>query len=75
MPGLIRPDLQVRFPTAGPAVHFLRRHGIAFTEHPYRYEDRGGARVSARELGVAEHAIVKTLVMEDGATTVDVGLE
>lgn len=51
--------------SATPAVHFLRKHGVAFTEHPYRYEDRGGTRVSARELGVAEHAIVKTLVMED----------
>ena len=48
-----------------PAIHFLRRHGVAFTEHPYRYEERGGTRVSARELGVDEHAVVKTLVMED----------
>jgi Cys-tRNA(Pro) deacylase len=43
----------------------LRRHGVPFTEHPYRYEDHGGTRVSARELGVDEHAVVKTLVMED----------
>jgi Cys-tRNA(Pro) deacylase len=50
---------------ATPAIHFLRRHGIAFTEHPYRYEERGGTRVSARELGVDEHAVIKTLVMED----------
>lgn len=48
-----------------PAIHVLRRHHIAFTEHPYRYEDHGGTRVSARELGVAEHEVVKTLVMED----------
>lgn len=48
-----------------PAIHFLRRHGIAFTEHLYRYEERGGTRVSARELAVDEHAVVKTLVMED----------
>jgi prolyl-tRNA editing enzyme YbaK/EbsC (Cys-tRNA(Pro) deacylase) len=34
-------------------------------EHPYRYEDRGGTRVSARELGVDEHVVVKTLVMQD----------
>jgi len=38
---------------------------VAFGEHPYRYEDRGGTRVSARELGVDEHAVVKTLVMQD----------
>ncbi len=47
--------------SATPAVHFLRRHGVAFGEHPYRYEDRGGTRVSARELGIDEHIVVKTL--------------
>jgi Cys-tRNA(Pro) deacylase len=46
-------------------VHFLRRHHVPFTEHPYRYEEHGGTRVSARELGVDEHAVIKTLVMED----------
>ena len=50
---------------ATPAIHFLRKHGVTFSEHPYRYEDRGGTRVSARELGVDEHAVVKTLVMQD----------
>ncbi len=49
-------------------MHFLRRHGVAFTEHVYRYEERGGTRVSARELGVDEHAVIKTLVMEDEAS-------
>jgi Cys-tRNA(Pro) deacylase len=53
--------------SATPAVHFLRKHGIAFTEHPYRYEEHGGTRVSSRELGVDERAVVKTLVMEDEA--------
>jgi Cys-tRNA(Pro) deacylase len=48
-----------------PAVHALRRHHVTFTEHPYRYEDRGGTRVSSRELGVPEHIVVKTLVMQD----------
>ena len=51
--------------SATPAVHALRRLGVAFTEHPYRYEERGGTRVSSRELGVPEHVVVKTLVMED----------
>ena len=51
--------------SATPAVHFLRRHDVAFEEHPYRYEDRGGTRVSARELGVDEHIVVKTLAMQD----------
>lgn len=50
---------------ATPAVHALRRHGIAFTEHEYRYELKGGTRVSSRELGVDEHRVVKTLVFED----------
>ncbi|HET9369438.1 MAG TPA: Cys-tRNA(Pro) deacylase [Vicinamibacterales bacterium] len=53
--------------SATPAVHMLRKHGVAFTEHPYRYEERGGTPVSARELGVDEHAVVKTLVMDDEA--------
>ncbi|MEW6322341.1 MAG: Cys-tRNA(Pro) deacylase [Acidobacteriota bacterium] len=51
--------------SATPAVHALRKHGVAFTEHTYRYEPRGGTRVSSRALGVDEHAVVKTLVMED----------
>ena len=48
-----------------PATRLLREKGVAYTEHPYRYEERGGTRVSARELGVDEHAVVKTLVMQD----------
>jgi Cys-tRNA(Pro) deacylase len=51
--------------SATPAVHFLRRHGVAFGEHPYRYEEHGGTRTSARELGVDEHLVIKTLVMQD----------
>ncbi len=48
-----------------PAVRVLREQGVAFTDHIYPYEERGGTAVSARELGVPEHAVVKTLVMED----------
>jgi Cys-tRNA(Pro) deacylase len=47
------------------AVRVLREHGVVFTDHPYAYEERGGTAVSARELGVDEHAVIKTLVMED----------
>lgn len=47
------------------ATRLLRRHGVTYREHLYRYEERGGTRVSARELGVDEHAVIKTLVMED----------
>ena len=50
-----------------PAIRALREHAVAFTEHSYKYEDRGGTRVSARELGVDEHTVVKTLVMQDEA--------
>lgn len=48
-----------------PATQFLRKHGIAHSTHLYDYEEHGGTRVSARELNVDEHAVVKTLVMED----------
>jgi Cys-tRNA(Pro) deacylase len=47
------------------ATRTLRELGVEYTEHLYRYEEKGGTRVSARELGVDEHAVVKTLVMED----------
>ncbi len=50
-----------------PATAFLRKLGVPFTEHPYAYEDKGGTAVSARELGVDEHHVVKTLVMQDEA--------
>ncbi len=51
--------------SATPATVFLKRQAVTFTEHPYTYEEHGGTQVSARELGVDEHAVVKTLVMED----------
>lgn len=50
-----------------PAIRLLKEHKVAFTEHLYRYEEHGGTLVSARELGVDEHQVVKTLVMEDDA--------
>jgi len=48
-----------------PAVRALRAAGVAFTDHPYAYEEKGGTAVSARELGVDEHCVVKTLIMEE----------
>lgn len=48
-----------------PATQFLRRQGVAFTEHVYAYVERGGTAESARQLGVDEHQVVKTLVMQD----------
>jgi Cys-tRNA(Pro) deacylase len=48
-----------------PATQFLRRHGVVFTEHVYEYVEHGGTEESARQLGVPEHEVVKTLVMQD----------
>jgi Cys-tRNA(Pro) deacylase len=48
-----------------PATQFLRRHGIAFTEHAYDYVEHGGTAESAAQLGLSEHQVVKTLVMLD----------
>ncbi len=50
-----------------PAVRELRRAGVEFTEHPYAYVERGGTAAFARETGVDEHVVIKTLVMEDDA--------
>jgi Cys-tRNA(Pro) deacylase len=47
------------------AIKFLKSHKVAFSNHLYAYEEHGGTKVSARELNVAEHAVVKTLVFED----------
>lgn len=52
-------------PPETPATQYLRQHRIAHSNHLYHYEEHGGTRVSARELNVGEHAVVKTLVMED----------
>ena len=48
-----------------PATKFLHKHGVAHSNHLYEYEEHGGTSVSARELNVAEHAVVKTLVMQN----------
>ncbi|ALC16055.1 membrane protein [Desulfuromonas soudanensis] len=47
------------------AIRQLRQAGVSFTGHPYAYEEKGGTAVSARELGVDEHQVIKTLIMED----------
>jgi prolyl-tRNA editing enzyme YbaK/EbsC (Cys-tRNA(Pro) deacylase) len=41
-----------------PAIRLLRAAGVAFSDHPYAYEERGGTAVSSRELGVDEHAVI-----------------
>lgn len=47
------------------ATKFLKSQKIAFSTHLYAYEEHGGTKVSARELNVDEHAVVKTLIFED----------
>ena len=51
--------------SATPATDWLRAQSVAFTEHPYDYVEHGGTAESAKQLGVDEHAVVKTLVMQD----------
>lgn len=48
-----------------PATQWLKRHSVVFGEHVYEYVEHGGTAVSSQALGVDEHAVVKTLVMED----------
>lgn len=47
------------------AIRMLRQHKITYTEHLYEYVEKGGTAESARQLGVDEHCVIKTLVMED----------
>ena len=51
--------------SATPATVLLKAAGVPFTEHPYDYVDHGGTAESAQQLGWDEHAVVKTLVMQD----------
>ncbi|WP_027014898.1 Cys-tRNA(Pro) deacylase [Comamonas composti] len=48
-----------------PATKMLRVHKIAFSEHPYDYVEHGGTSQSAASLGLDEHMVIKTLVMQD----------
>ena len=48
-----------------PATAWLREHGVVFTEHVYDYVEHGGTEESSRQLGVPEHEVIKTLVMQD----------
>ena len=48
-----------------PATQMLRRAGVVFTEHPYEYVEHGGTAESARQLGLPERQVIKTLVMQD----------
>ncbi|HAT52282.1 MAG: aminoacyl-tRNA deacylase [Betaproteobacteria bacterium] len=54
---------QMKYPVTA-AIRFLKSQGVKYTEHLYTYEDRGGTAVSSRELGISEHVVVKTLIMQ-----------
>lgn len=47
------------------AIRVLRAEKVAFTPHLYEYVEHGGTATSAAALGVDEHAVVKTIVLED----------
>ncbi len=55
-----------KFPVTA-AVRVLRQHGVRYGEHLYEYEERGGTHKSSEALGVPEHSVIKTLVMQDDA--------
>jgi Cys-tRNA(Pro) deacylase len=48
-----------------PATQMLRKHQIIFSDHAYQYEEHGGTSGSAQALGLPEHSVIKTLVMQD----------
>jgi Cys-tRNA(Pro) deacylase len=50
--------------SATPATVFLAKHGVAFSEHHFEYVEHGGTAHTAVALGVPEHEVVKTLIME-----------
>jgi Cys-tRNA(Pro) deacylase len=56
-----------KIPTT-PAILALKAQDVDFTLYPYQYEEKGGTKVSASKLGVDEHCVIKTLVMEDETT-------
>ncbi len=51
------------------ATRFLKQLSVNFSPHLYAYEEKGGTAVSARELRVDEHQVIKTLVMEDDSNS------
>ncbi len=55
--------IETKYPMT-QAIRQLKDGGLSFTIHSYNYEERGGTGVAARELQVAEHAVIKTLVFE-----------
>ena len=55
--------MTVEYPVTA-AVRYLRERKVDFVPHLYDYVERGGTAESAKQLGVDEHVVVKTLVFE-----------
>ncbi|MBQ9183984.1 MAG: Cys-tRNA(Pro) deacylase [Neisseriaceae bacterium] len=47
------------------AIRFLRTHNVVFEAFEYDYVEHGGTAHSAQELGVDEHCVIKTIVLQD----------
>lgn len=52
-----------------PATRLLKQHKVAFSAHLYTYEAHGGTALSSQSLGLDEHTVVKTLIMQDENAT------
>jgi Cys-tRNA(Pro) deacylase len=50
---------------ATPAIRQLKAGPVSFSLHPYAYEERGGTETASAALGISEHGVIKTLVMEE----------
>jgi len=48
-----------------PAIRVLKNKGVEYTEHPYKYIEKGGTATFAKQFNIDEHAVIKTLIMED----------
>jgi len=51
--------------SATPATTFLDQQGVKYSEHAFEYKEHGGTSHSSEMLGVPEHEVVKTLIMEN----------
>jgi Cys-tRNA(Pro) deacylase len=56
--------MDARIPPDTPAIRELQSFGVNYTPHLFEYRDKGGTSVSSSQLGISEHAVIKTLIME-----------
>lgn len=55
---------KLKFPTTA-AIRFLRDHHVPFEPQEYTYVEHGGTAQAAECLHVAEHAVIKTIVLQN----------